>query len=288
MRDTDLLFDDMYEPPNSDPFLVVLSYSAGRQSHRIARGVLRGEIKTPERFLVVAADPGNEHVDTQRIRDRTLAEFNAAGIHAMIAPGPKMLEELKEKKKNDANRIDHNAYWVEGGGRIRQTCTEHYKVAPMDRVVRAYLTYHLGVTRPDKCSVENWVGFCWDERHRIKKPRVAYKQFRYPLVDLRETKKDITDWYARTGEEMPPPSVCNHCWANGVNTYQRIHDTDPEGWNLAVEFDNASRDMSKFGIREKCFCSRTLLPLEELAANGFTSKGSDTTELACDSGVCFI
>lgn len=288
MNDTELLFSDLYEPPNDDPFLVVLSYSAGRQSHRLARGILRGEIEKPERFLVVSADPGDEHRDTVRIRDRTIREFNDAGIHAVIAPGPKMRDDLEDVLKDGSNRIDNSAYWVEGGGRLRQKCTGHYKIKPMARVVRAYLSYHLGVKNPPPNSVERWIGFAWDERRRIKPPDVKYEQMRFPLVDLRETKKDILDWYERTGEEMPPPSVCNHCWANGVNTFKRIHDTDPEGWKRAVEFDEMSRDMSQFLIKEKCYCSRTLVPLKELAASGFKVAGRDATELACDSGVCFI
>ena len=37
-----LLFEDIFEPPNDSPMLVVLNYSGGAQSHCIAKMLLRG------------------------------------------------------------------------------------------------------------------------------------------------------------------------------------------------------------------------------------------------------
>lgn len=237
-----MLFSDYWLPPNPSPLLTVLNYSCGRQSHRIARGLLNGEIPFPKKLLVLSADPGNEHKDTIRIRDKTLAEFRERGIHALVAPGPKMLEDLKERKAAGATRIDNSALWTESGGQSPQKCTRYYKIAPMDRAVRAYLAFHMGVRYPRRNSVERWVGFSWDEQSRCKPMQQGYQQVRWPLIEMGETKEDIIEWYKRTGEEMPPPSVCNHCWANGTNTFKRIYETDPVGFERAIEFDENSRD----------------------------------------------
>ncbi|MCA9130510.1 MAG: hypothetical protein KDB22_25655 [Planctomycetales bacterium] len=158
----------------------------------------------------------------------------------------------------------------------------------MDRVVRAYLLYHMGIKQPKENSVERWIGFSWDEQSRCKPLSQKYQQVRWPLIEMGETKEDVELWYKMTGEEMPPPSVCNHCWANGTQTFKRISETDPEGFERAIEFDEASRDMSQFGMREKCFVSKTLMPLVELRANGFEATSSDSQALSCDSGMCFI
>jgi hypothetical protein len=283
-----MLFDGYWQPPNPDPDLVVLNYSCGRQSHRIARGLLRGEIPMPKKLLVVSADPGNEHKDTIRIRDKTHAEFLQRGIHAVIAPGPKMLEDLRDRKANGATRIDNAAYWTESGSRTPQKCTQYYKIAPMDRVVRAYLDYHMGIKTPKANSVERWIGFAFDEQSRCKPLSQQYQQVRWPLIEMGETKEDVNEWYRKTGEEMPPPSVCNHCWANGTETFRRIAETDAEGFERAIEFDELSRDMTQFGIREKCYISRTLLPIVDLRENGFRTKCGDAAVMSCDSGVCFI
>lgn len=242
----------------------------------------------PKKLLVVAADPGSEHKDTVRIRDKTMSDLREMGIHAVVAPGPKMHTDLLERKANGSTRIDSAAYWTEGGGRLMQKCTRHYKIEPMDRVVNAYLKYHMGMKSfPENC-VERWIGFAWDEIARCSPMRQSYQQARYPLIDMRETKEDVINWYKKTGEEMPPPSVCNHCWANGTRTFKRIHDTDKDGWNAAKRFDEDSRDLSQFGVNEKCFCSQTRMSLQELEDNGFEVKSGDASVLSCDSGMCFI
>ena len=196
-----LLFDDYWLPPNPTPALTVLNYSCGRQSHRIAKGLLRGEIPMPPKLLVVSADPGNEHKDTIRIRDRTHAEFRERGIHAVIAPGPKMLDDLKERKRSGKTRIDNAALWTESGGQSPQKCTRYYKIAPMDRVVRAYLDYHMGIKSPKPNSVERWIGFAWDEQSRCKPIEQKYQQARWPLIEMGETKEDVEDWYTLTAKK---------------------------------------------------------------------------------------
>ena len=286
-----LLIDDMFEPPNPDPFLVVLNYSGGVQSHAIARMMLRGEIETPERFLVVAADPGNEHVKSYEFRDRTFEEFAAAGIHAVVAPGPKMLDELKEKKAAGVGRLDTPANFTEGGGQLMQCCTRHYKIRPINRVVFAYLSHHYGIRRgiPSR-SIERWIGFSADETMRAGriKDEDHRQQFRFPLIDLGMTKRSILEWYKRRNEPIPPRSVCNHCWANSPATFRRIRDTDPEGWKKAVEYDELSRDLSQFGVKETCFVSDRRIPLAELEKRGFQGHSEDGDLLSCDSGHCFI
>jgi len=295
---TNLLFDDMYHPPNDDPFLTVLNYSGGRQSHKLARQILRSEIEIPTRFLVVAADPGNEHKDTIRIRDKTFAEFNDRGIHAVVCPGPKMLDELRTKKCNGSTHIDQPPLW--NSGALPQHCTRHYKIRPMNRVIKAYLRYTLGYEIPwvdtSPGFVERWIGFTWDELNRRRKtlkkwgsePEDKWQQPRFPCIERCETKADVLRWYEITGEEMPPPSVCGHCPANGVATLKRIHDTDQTCWSNSVEYDGLGRDMRQFGVREKCFCSATRLPLVELKARNFEVVGSDSQDMMCDSGACFI
>lgn len=283
-----LLIPDMYEPPNDSPLLRVLNFSAGRQSYAIAKMVLAGEIKIDAPYMVVSADPGNEHKYTYRFRDHMLSEFRQRGIHAVVAKGPKMLDDLRARKAEGKTRIDNAALWSAPNGQLSQTCTREFKIRPMYREVLKYAYKLFGRSLPDN-SIECWIGFCWDERHRIKPLNDDRRmQVRYPLIDRRMTKDDILDWYIENQEEMPPPSVCNHCWANGVETLKRIHDTDPEGWKKAVEYDELSRDMTQFGIRSECFVSRTLVPLRELADSGFSISGKSSVEYSCDSGFCFV
>lgn len=280
-----LLIRDKYAPENSKPLLRVLSYSGGRQSHAIARMCLRGEMPMPD--LVVSADPGNEHKDTYLFRDRTFEQFRAAGVEAVVAPGPKMLDELRELRAGERHRIDNAAMWTESGGQLMQGCTRHYKIRPMDRVVIAAATRKARRTIGNKC-IERWIGFATDEVHRCRAEKDRRMYCYYPLIDAGMTRADVERWYQDTGEPMPPPSVCNHCWANSVSTFRRIAETDPEGWEKAKEFDDLSRDLSAAGVREKCFCSATLVPLQVLEDSGFDVKAGGFTEQSCDGGYCFL
>lgn len=279
-----LMWNDLYHPPNPNPLVRVLTYSAGRQSHFLARLCLRGEHPMPD--LVVAADPGGEHKDTIRIRDKTLAEFRAKGIPADVAPGPKMLDELRESVKNQT-RLDNMAYWTANGGQLQQCCTRHYKIRPMERWVLQHAYTMHGLRLPSH-SIESWICFAWDERHRVKTTKADHRQqLHYPIFCLQMTRGDILKWYERTGEEMPPPSVCNWCWANGTKTFHRIATDDPGGWQNAKVFDMLSRSLINNGVREQCFCSSTLLSLEELEQRNFLVDADTYKHLSCDSGYCF-
>jgi 3'-phosphoadenosine 5'-phosphosulfate sulfotransferase (PAPS reductase)/FAD synthetase len=284
------MWPDMFSPPNDSPMLVVLNYSGGSQSHCIARMLLRGEIKRPKcPLIVVAADPGNEHVLSYSFRDKTFSELRAAGIPAIVADGPKMLDDLRRRRAECRTSIDQPALWTESGGQLAQHCTRHYKIRPMNRAVAHWIRINLQISRWGTHSVERWIGFAFDETKRAAKMKMDdhRQQARFPLIDMQWTRDDVDDWYESTGEPQPPRSVCNHCWANGVQTFKRIHDTDPEGWQRAVEYDELAADMSQFGVRERTFCSRTRMRLKQLADNGFDVTGSNADAMACDSGVCF-
>lgn len=284
-----LLFEDIFEPPNETPMLVVLNYSGGVQSHCIARKILRGEMARPPcPFIVVAADPGNEYAGSYEFRDRTFSELSAAGIPALIADGPKMLDDLRNKKADGGSHIDQPANWTEDGGQLPQHCTRHYKIRPMDRCVSEWIKREMGLKRWETNSVERWIGFAWDETNRAGRLRMDdhRQQARFPLIDQRMTRGDVDDWYADTGERKPCRSVCNHCWANGVATFKRIHDTDSKGWETAKEYDETSRDLTQFGVNQNTYCSRTRVSLQTLEDNGFALTGRDADALSCDSGYC--
>ena len=285
-----LLIHDIYEPPNDSPAWVALNYSGGRQSHAIARMLLRGEIEIPERFVVVAADPGNEHRLTYVFRDELFAECRERNIPCYIADGPKMLEDLEEKKRGSGNHLDQPANWVGTDGQLPQHCTRHYKIRPMNRAVWSHIYRVTGQRKWPSNSLERWIGFAWDERGRKAGVKLDdhRQQVRCPLIDLRMTKQDVLYWYESRSEPMPPPSVCNHCWANGTDTFSRIHRTDKEGWRKAKRYDSLARDLRQFGVKLETYCSKTRLSLQELEDCDFKVESDGVESLSCDSGHCFL
>lgn len=271
----------------NNPLLTVLNYSGGKQSAMLFWLVIDGEIELPPSFAVINSNPGMENTLTYEYHLQVQEACKKYGIHYECAPGPNLYEDLLAAGEGKVDRIDNPPYWTlsEKGkvGRLRQACTDYYKIAPMDRVVRRLLHERFGVSpitrRPGvreadgtfRCTniVEKWIGFAADETQRNSESRQDYAYFRYPLQEMGIRKIDCENWYTHTSRNAPPRSVCNACFANGLATFKDMHDNRPADWQQAVKVDEAVRDMSKYGVRDQVFVSATCYPLRQLAAQGF-------------------
>ena len=288
-------FRDRVEEDCDTAKLTVLNYSAGKQSTCLLWMVLRGEIETPENFIVLRADPGMENSETYRHAEMMREECAQAGIEYYVADGPNLYEDLVDLDGSET-RLDNPPYWTkdEKGkiGKLRHKCTRNYKIAPMDRFIRKYLEEHFGISRKTSRlgdgAVEKWIGFSKDEAQRIKPPSRKYIRFRYPLIDLGMTTEDVIQFYEDRGLQRPPRSVCNACFANGLDVLEEMYHNRPDDWEQAVNVDEAVRDLSSIGVEDEVYVSHTGKPLEQIAEEGFTDAVDNKDEYSCDSGYCFV
>lgn len=281
-------------PPFEPPKLTVINFSGGKQSSAILWMILRGDLPRPANLVVLNADPGMENSRTYDYIEMMFEECEKAGIEAYTVDGPNLYKDLVEL---EGTRVDNPPYWTldDKGkrGRLMQKCTKHYKIAPMNRAIRRILEDRYDISRKSKRLgsgiVEKWIGFSYDEADRIKPPSRKYVRFRYPLIELGMANSDVIDYYLDNELPIPDRSVCNACFANGLDTLKEMHDERPEDWEQAVEVDEAVRDMGSVGIRDDVYVSSTTTPLTELAENGFeTDDGTDEDEHSCDQGYCFV
>lgn len=287
-------FRDRVDEQAPPPTLTVLNFSAGKQSSALLWMLILGHIPIPENFIALRADPGMENSETYDYAEMMTSRCREVGIEVHVAPGPNLYEDLVNLDSEVA-RLDNPPYWTrdEKGsiGRLRQKCTRFYKIAPMDRFIREYLHEHHGISQKAKRLgegiVEKWIGFSLDEAPRIKPPKRKYIRFRYPLIEFELTKDDIVEYYAAFDLPIPPRSVCNACFANGLGTLKEMYENRPLDWLQAVEVDEAVRDLSQIGVTDDVFVSHTGKPLKQLAKEGFT-EGVDKDEWSCDSGYCFV
>jgi hypothetical protein len=108
---------DMPEPPyailgrdkqlEKECILTTLSFSGGRQSTWCLEAILRGEMPTPENFMVVTADTGVERKRTYRVIDEYKQKCEAAGILMVVADGPNMGQDLRMMQSGEKTRIDN-------------------------------------------------------------------------------------------------------------------------------------------------------------------------------------
>ena len=290
---------------NKESLLTVLNYSGGQQSSCILWMVIKGVIERPKNFLVMNADPGMENSNTYRYNVMMFEECRKASIPALTAPGPNLYKDLTELHKTKKTRIDNPPYWTKDfnsgkRGRLLQKCTREYKIAPMDRAVRSYLKANFGVENKLRPGlVKKWIGFSFDEVHRIKPSAQKYIDFEYPLVDLRMRKMDVIKWFEEQQLPIPPRSVCNACFANGANTFKKMAQERPEDFQQAKRVDEAVRDLSQIGVKDEVFVSHELLSLAQLEKDGFEREevqrflpgfgaDGDADDWGCDSGYCFV
>jgi hypothetical protein len=292
----------------SEPLHTFLNYSGGKQSTAILWMILRGDLPRPEHFTVLNADPGMEDSRTYEHVQMMFEQCEMAGIEAFTVDGPNLYEDLLSLPERKIKSFKNPPYWTiprneeqailfEGAargkrGRLKQKCTETYKIAPMDRAVRMILERDHGISRktsriPENC-VEKIIGFSFDEVSRMKPAQQKYVYFSYPLIDRRLGNDDVHNYYIENGLPIPPRSVCNACFANGIDHFKDMYENRPEDWNQAVSVDDIVRDgLMAQGVKDYVYVSGTCVPLRALAENGFDRDGIDAANWSCDSGYCF-
>lgn len=276
-----------------------LSFSAGTGSGALAELILRGEIERPKNFVMIRAFPGMENGSSNAYARDVEVRCKEAGI-PFRTTGRNLFKSILALKASSRTRFDMPPWWTRNRitgkkGRLKQKCTKWCKIGPMDAAMRLWMHENLGISRTTKRlgegSVEKWIGFSYDEWHRIKEDKRKYISIRYPLIELKLTKAAISGLYLKWGVPLPARSVCNACFANDVATFKDMHDNRPdEFWQEAVLVDEAIRDLRCIAVEDECFVSSTLIPLRELAAMNFVlpPKIQEEADEKCHSGHCFI
>lgn len=279
--------------PVGVPLITVLNYSGGTQSSALLWMLIRGEIERPKNLYVLNANPGMEHRATYEYTAKMRDEAHGAGIDFRTVHGPNLYDDLLNREGK--TRIDNPAYFTKNGdgkeGRLRQKCTAHYKIAPMDREVRRILKADFGIgNRVTSNMVEKWIGFAFDEQPRVSVPKQKYVYFRYPLIEAGMTKDDVRAYYQDRHIPMPPRSVCVACFANGTDHYKWQASNGTDDFERAVRVDDAVRDMTGVGIVQPVYVHRSLVPLRVLPDTGFEvgSSPEERERYACTSGHCFL
>ena len=259
-----------------------VNYSAGRQSEWLLESILRGEI-TVHQPHVFNANPGMERIESLERVESMRVRCSDAGIYFETCDGPNLFEDLIS-----GNCREHPPYFTDERGMIQHHCTREYKIYPIRRAIRRVLRsrFHMKGTYPG--CVDSFICFGAEEFHRIKtkKREPKYITLRYPLVEMDVTTDDVARDFRRWGLEMPTPSLCNGCFANGLNSYKNMR---PEELNQAIAVDEAIRNHKFSGLKaNQLFVSNTMLPLVQLRDAGW-SLGDEIKDdkFGCDSGMCF-
>ena len=278
----------MTEPTTAEPSaepLVVLSMGGGIQSTTLALLCAAGVFRPPQ--VAVFADTGCEPeyvyatiravsdlvpfpVVTTTNRGRDLADDTAAAVNSLGAPGWVSIPAFVRRPNGKV------------GMAVRQ-CTEHYKLRPIERAIRA----HMGITRlSDRNRADIYLGITTDEIARVRPNRNPYLTNRYPLLDAGWSRADCAKWLddhhpnLRVGK-----SACVICPYRSDAGWARLRHDDPDGFRRAVAVDAAIRHTG--GAAGERFLHSSARPLDQAVAEPAPTLFGGAEDAEC-SGGCFL
>lgn len=234
--------------------LRVLSLGAGVQSTTMALMAAHGEIG-PMPDCAIFADTGEEpgavYDHLHWLMSGNVLPFP---VH-IIRTGP-----LGDRLFDDNEaRIP---VFTDKGMRRRQ-CTKNYKLMPIRREIRRLL----GKGPRDYIApgaVENWVGISTDEVIRVTPSRVKFITRRDPLIEMRMSRWDCTNWLADHGYPTPPKSSCVFCPYKKNSQWAALRDHDAAGWARATEIDERLRSPAGLAMfKAPTFLHRSGVPLAQ-------------------------
>ena len=136
-------------------------------------------------------------------------------------------------------------------GMLRRQCTNHYKIAPIYKRIRELAGGQRGRPFPKNEHVEMWLGISLDEAGRMKSSGEPWVDHRWPLVDLRMTRRDCIEWFAsRFPERSLPRSACVICPYRSDEHWLELKRSEPDSFDAAVRFDQWLRNSTTNPVRE--------------------------------------
>ena len=172
-------------------------------------------------------------------------------------------------------------------GSIDRQCTRHWKITPIRRHIRQLLRER-APGNPQPGAVHSLQGISLDETRRMKDSDVRYIVNRYPLVELRMTRRDCVAWLLQQGLEVPPKSACVFCPYHSLEEWRRLKERGGPEWQHAVATDELVRNQRDL---HDLFVHPARKPLEQ-AVSIPRDHGAEQLrmelDVPCDGGVCFV
>jgi hypothetical protein len=254
----------------------VLSLGAGVQSSTLLLQAIHRELDIDR---AVFADTGWEPQGVYDWLGGLVLAAGYAGIPVDVVTAGDLRADALAASRRSASMPLHVMNAAGQDGILRRQCTNEYKVAPIQKRLRA-----LGATRRSPATLV--MGISLDEALRMRPSRVQYIRHEYPLVDQRMTRQSCLVWLDQHGYSEPPKSACIGCPYTDNRRWREMRDMRPAEWADAVAFDADVRRKSR--IVGDVFLHRSLVPLPMVDLSTQQDKGQlDLFGADCD-GMCGV
>jgi hypothetical protein len=180
-------------------------------------------------------------------------------------------------------------------GMVRRQCTAEYKINIVNRTIRREL---LGLKPrqriPKDVTVHQYFGISTDEAARAERAEKRFEGVRHtvphwPLIEMGWSRKDCLAYLKDKLPYPVPKSSCVFCPYRTNQSWLSLKRTDPDGWNRAVEIDNALRDKTSVctrGFRQELFVHRSCVPLDVIDFDALQPSIIDPMTVGECQGMC--
>lgn len=228
----------------------IISLGAGVQSSTMALMAARGLI-TPMPVAAVFADTHREPKSVYTWLDWLEKQLPYPVYR--VQQGDLQASELRIRTSKKSGNLYRSgmipAFTVTKLGKrgiLPRRCTRDFKIRPVMRKVKELA----GVPRRNRVGVyaKQWIGISMDEVIRMKPSREAWTESRWPLIELKMTRRDCLTWMKEHGYPEPPRSACSFCPYHSDDEWIRLRDREPEDFAAAVTFE---RDLQEANLKVK-------------------------------------
>lgn len=252
----------------------VLNLGAGVQSTTVYLMYLTGEIK-PLIDVAIFADTGEEPLS---VYDHLRWIQSLGGPEIIIRSAGRLGDDLLHGRNRTGGRFASiPAYTAAEQGKplgvVRRQCTREYKIDVIERFIRREL---LGLKPrqrvPRGVRVQQVYGISCDEAGRARRIRERMERTRwlepvFPLLERFMTRGDCLAWLQRFGvPHEVSKSACVFCPFRSNAEWRKLRDTDPAGWQRAVQIDHALRipgNVVNRNLNQQLYIHRSCVPLDQ-------------------------
>lgn len=227
----------------------IISLGAGVQSSAMALMAAHGEI-TPIPAFAIFADTGDEPGAVYRWLEKLKAMLPFP-VHTVM--WSKLSDHLFEWGHSQIPAFVRGADGKPAMG--KRQCTKHWKIVPIQRGIRS-ITNTQRKHLPDGNFVL-WQGISLDEIDRMADSREKWIKHRWPLIELRISRRGCLEWMSKHGYDEPPKSACLFCSLKKRVQWQALKKAGGAEWDLVID---VSRRLAERGE----YLTQDLKPIEEI------------------------
>ncbi|WP_434733747.1 hypothetical protein NL154_05605 [Rhizobium sp. YTUHZ044] len=260
----------------------ILSLGAGVQSTTLALMAERGDIG-PKPDCAIFADTCAE---PKKVYDHLTWLRSQLSFQVHIVSAGNIVDDMTNGKTN--GRPPFHILNPNGTkGFSNRQCTQDYKIIPIQKKVRELIGLKPRQRGPKTVNVVQWIGISIDEAARMKPSRLPYVEHRWPLIELRMSRRDCLKWMEERQYPMPPKSACTFCPFHSDAMWRDMKVNDPASWAEAVTFDSLIRD-NRVLLRGTPFIHASLKPLAEVDLSTAEDRGQLNFFINECEGMCGV